>query len=131
MLYILIKRMFSYFYFKQSVNKIGWTNYYTNFVINLHVNSCPYDILAKRWRIKISRSDLKQQTQQGKITIIIGIRIRGKRRLRYTAGNDCRHPNSYFHSSVNVYLGEQFMHFSVDFNQKYTSKTPRKNNLKA
>lgn len=123
--------MFSYFYFKQSVNKIGGTNYYSSFVINLHVNSCPYDILGRRLRIQISRSDLKQQTQQGKITLKIGIRIRGKRRVRYTAGNDCRHPNSYFHSSVNVYFGEQFRHFLVGFNQKYTSKTPRKNNLKA
>lgn len=68
--------MFSYFYFKQSVNKIGETNYYSNFVINLHVNSCPYDILGRRLRIKISRSDLKQQTPLGKITLQIGIRIR-------------------------------------------------------
>lgn len=123
--------MFSYFYFKKSVNKIYRTNYDTYFVINLHVNSCPYDILERLLRIKSSRSDLKQQTQLGKITLKIRIRIHGKRRVKYTAGNDCRHPNSYFHSSVNVYFGEQFRHFLVDFNQKYKSKTPRKNNLKA
>lgn len=88
--------MFFLFLFKQSVNKIGGTNYYTNFVTNLHVNSCPYAILGRRLRIKTSRSDLKQQTQLGKITLKIGIRIRGKRRVRYTAGNDCRHPITTF-----------------------------------
>lgn len=123
--------MFSYFYFKQSVNKIGGTNYNTNFVVHLHVNSCPYDILGRRLRIKTLRSDLKQQTQLGKITLKVGIQIRFKSCVRYTAGNDCPQIATYFHSSTNVYIGQYFMHFLVDFNQKHTSKTPRKNNLNA
>lgn len=90
-------------------------------------------VLTTYWRDfcgkKSSRSDLKQQTQLGKITLKIRIRIRGKRRVKYTSGNDCRHPNSYFHSSDNVYFGEQFRHFLVGFNHVQFTRPKRQERI--